>query len=311
MRCVIIYFSQTGNTEKLAKAILKGMERAGGNCELVKIKDANPCRLAKYDLIGIGSPVFELVEPLNVTNFINNMRFVGGKHVFVFSSHGTVPEYFFPSIVPKLKKRGVIVIGTRDWYSDCTLPPMPEPYPTAGHPDDIDIKEAEGFGKEMVERSLKISGGEKSLIPPDPPAPPTPVNLEEHGFTDFQITYKALFKYRQEKCLYPKCSLCMDNCPLGGIDLSVNPRVVCNPCLMCTFCSRICPTGAMDLEDWVKEVGKVNEQVMRTALLPVVAKAEAEGRFRRLVPEDKIGFSTPIYKVHKKHPQWIIGKGLQ
>ena len=42
---------------------------------------------------------------------------------------------------------------------------------------------------------------------------------------------------------------------------------------------------------------------------PQLAQAEAQGRFRRLVPEDKIGWNTPIHKVYPKHPGFIIGKG--
>ncbi len=28
-----------------------------------------------------------------------------------------------------------------------------------------------------------------------------------------------------KKCRYPSCSLCMDHCPVGAIDLSVSPPV--------------------------------------------------------------------------------------
>ena len=88
MKCVIIYFSQTRNTEKIAKAIQTGIKQATGHCDILTIKEANPKRLYEYDLIGLGSPVM-LKEPPNVTAFISNMRYVGGKHAFSFSSHGT------------------------------------------------------------------------------------------------------------------------------------------------------------------------------------------------------------------------------
>jgi flavodoxin len=87
MKCIVIYFSQTGNTEKVAKAIQAGVKQASGHCDITKIKDANPRRLYEYDLIGLGSPCFGR-EPFNVAAFINKMRFVGGKHVFAFTTHG-------------------------------------------------------------------------------------------------------------------------------------------------------------------------------------------------------------------------------
>ena len=58
MKCIAIYFSQTGNTEKIAMAIQKGIKQITGHCDLVKIKDANPRRLYEYDLIGIGAPQY-------------------------------------------------------------------------------------------------------------------------------------------------------------------------------------------------------------------------------------------------------------
>ena len=137
-------------------------------CDVIKIKDADPRLLFQYDLIGIGTPIFA-IEPGNVRAFINNIRFAGGKHVFVFSTHGGVPKYFLPSIVPALKKRGLIVIGNHDWYGDNSELHHIYPYPTAGHPDETDLKEAEKFGIEIVDRSRRIYAGETELIPPPPP----------------------------------------------------------------------------------------------------------------------------------------------
>lgn len=120
MKCILIYFSQTGNTEKIARAVQKGVQQAAGYCDIVKIKEANPRRLYEYDLIGLGSPAFG-AAPDNVRIFVNNMRFVGGKHIFVFCTHGSGPEPFFPSLYQRMKSRGLTVIGMGDWYGDCYL----------------------------------------------------------------------------------------------------------------------------------------------------------------------------------------------
>jgi flavodoxin/NAD-dependent dihydropyrimidine dehydrogenase PreA subunit len=310
MKCAIIYFTQTGNTEKIALAIQKGIQQAAGHCDIFKIKDANPKRLYQYDLIGIGAPVFN-VE--NVWAFISDMRFVGGKHVFAFCTHGGAPEFFFPKMIPKLKKRGLVVIGMRDWYANCYCLHHVEPYPTAGHPDAIDMQEAEEFGKEMVDRSKRITAGETGLLPSDPPpVPPMPdqINGKENVINEKAFT--SMLKYHKEKCKYPKCRLCMDNCPVDGIDLSMDPQVIANPCMYCEFCSRVCPTGALDMDEWVKKAAEQAGWQVYPILLPSLEKAEAEGRFRRLLPKDKIGIDskgfTFGYMLHKKHPQWIAGK---
>jgi flavodoxin/Pyruvate/2-oxoacid:ferredoxin oxidoreductase delta subunit len=313
MKCIIIYYSQTGNTEKIAKAIQIGVKRAAGNCDILPIKEASPRRLEEYDLIGIGAPVFG-IEPLNVEMFVKDMRFVGGKHAFAFNTHGTHPEVFFPSLIPKLKERGLVVIGMREWYGACYLTHMPKPYATDGHPDETDLKEALEFGKEMVERSQRIAAGETGLIPPVPVAPPEedPQNFTIPKEDEPRLGgLQDMVKYHQEKCLYPKCRLCMDNCPVDAIDLTMNPPVITQPCAHCELCFRICPTGAMEGDAHIEYMIKnaASRDVCDNLLFPPLARAEAEGKFRRLVPYEEIGWENYPHLVYKKHPYWVMGKG--
>jgi ferredoxin len=327
MKCVIIYFSQTGNTEKIALAIQAGVKQIAGHCDILKIKDANPRKLYQYDLIGLGSPCSQVglfspqptsdgtpiiaggVVPINVVSFARDIRFVGGKHSFIFCTQPLIPlaDYFFPSVIPHLKRREMEVIGRASWYVNPYLPWHAEPSLTVGHPDEIDLLEAEKFGKEMVERSRKISDGEVNLIPPVPLMPP-PMPRTKHVAWE---TDRRSLKFHAEKCRYPQCRLCMDNCPVDGIDLSLKLPVIGEPCQRhCAFCTMICPSCALEMDDFVEAQAQNYLDIQREQL-PYLAKAEAEGRFRRLVPVEKIGFDTPFYKVHNKHPQWIIGKGPQ
>lgn len=309
MKCVIIYFSQTGNTEKIAKAVCKGVEQAAGTCDFLKLKDANPRRLSGYDLIGFGMPIFH-VEPLNVGAFIKDLWAVGGKHAFVFSTHGTIPEYFLPSVVPKLQNRGLTVIGWADWYADAFIPWHPEPYPTHGHPDEIDMEEAEAFGKKMVEFSRRITAGETHLIPPMPEVPPPLPPTNELGIQD-TTDDPSVFKYHKELCKFPKCRLCMDNCPVYSIDLSMHPPVIASCCQPhCTFCTLICPTGAIEIDAFVEAQTPNYKRTTETIALPRLEEAEAKGTFRRHVPVEDIGFDTMFYEVHNGHPKFIVGKGL-
>ena len=321
MKSIIIYLSVTGNTELIAKTIKRGIEQAAGQCDIVKLKEAKWRSLRDYDLIGFGCPpMFNHVESPLFKKFINDIRFVGGKHAFVFATHGTKPDYIFPSMIPRLKRRGFTVIGMYDCYAPCYLSQMPWPYPTAGHPDEIDIKEAVDFGSEMVNRSRRISAGEIQLIPPVPKAPkmdPEQKNkmdemmkdMREQGKMPYVMSFQAQKKFYEEKCMYPRCKLCMDNCPEDAIDLSVSPTVIGKGCIGCTFCAKICPTGAMDESPWVDSIKPMEGDVMQ-GYLHAAEEVESQGRFRRLLPIDKIGIKTPVYKLFNKHPQWIIGKGF-
>jgi NAD-dependent dihydropyrimidine dehydrogenase PreA subunit len=307
VKSIVIYFSQTRNTEKIAKAIQNGVKQATSHCDILTIKEANPKRLYEYDLIGLGSPIM-LKEPPNVTAFISNMRCVGGKHVFSFCTHGAVEVFYHPSVVPRLRKKGLVVIGWNDWYGGAWALDMPTPYATDGHPDEIDLKEAEDWGREMAWRSQRIYAGETSLIPDEPPPP-----ISLPGWADDSdvkhLRYSRILKYDRAKCVYPKCRLCMENCPMDGIDLTVKPYILAKPCMNCGFCLLICPTGAIYTDEkdmdglcqWIREdMQKYDHQLL--------ANAKARGHFRPLVPNEKIGW-TPVYKMYTKRPGFVIGKG--
>lgn len=311
MKCCIVYYSQTGNTEKIAKRVQAGVAAVAGNCDLLELRYTDPKRLYEYDLIGIGSPVYRW-EPRNVGKFVNEMWSVGGKHAFTFCTHGTIPEMYFYSIVRKMKRRGMVVIGWDHWYADVFLPWHPEPYPTAGHPDEIDFAEAEAFGKEMGERSRRIRDGETGLIPRAPRKPPKdPNDTPELRATIKDTTEEpGTFKYHPELCRFPKCRLCMDNCPTYSIDLSMDPPVVAKDCQPhCCFCTLLCPTGAIEIDEYVADQAPKYYRTTNEYALPNLDKAEERGEFRRLIPKDKIGWDSFFYQVHNKHPKFRKGKG--
>jgi len=74
---LILYHSQTGNTEKVALAIKKGLKEAGLTVSIKKIEETKDEDLYKYDLICFGSPVMHALPPTPVLDFIkhNHKRF--------------------------------------------------------------------------------------------------------------------------------------------------------------------------------------------------------------------------------------------
>src|SRR4030042_2654305 len=166
MNAIVIYYSQTGNTKKIAEAIQSGIRESAGKCDIARIQDVDTPDLAKYELIGLGAPVWHRREPSNIMNFIEyTMNAVEGKHGFAFCTHGLLPGRFFARVVPMMIQKGLTVVGWKNWYCSVTMPEKPKPYFTDGHPDEIDIDEARSFGREMAERSKKIYAGDTSLIP--------------------------------------------------------------------------------------------------------------------------------------------------
>jgi flavodoxin/NAD-dependent dihydropyrimidine dehydrogenase PreA subunit len=318
MKSIVIYYSQSGNTKKVAEAIHRGMSQTGEQCDIVPLRDINPRNLVDYDLIGLGSPVMSLTEPRNVSFFIEDrMESVEGKHAFTFCTHGCLPTHYLSSVVPKLQQRGLTVIGWNDWFGSVVYPVVPIPYFTDGHPDEIDLKEAGDFGREMVERSRRIYQGETDLIPQfprgkeydeiyDPPELRAPL-IEI--FKNCDDTLKRLeFKVNPERCNYPKCTHCIDNCPTGSILFTGSPPNLSLKCVSevrykCFLCEQTCPQGAIEVD--YESYKKAHDPMVASWFVKTLEHFEKIGRFRRLVPVEDVGWDTPYWKT-KKPPRFKI-----
>lgn len=315
MKTLIVYYSQTGNTRTIARAVQRGVAEAGGECELATVKDVAPSDLAGYDLVGLGTPVWNGGEPPNVTRWLNALPDQGGRHAFSFNTHGVMPELYFPHMVRRLNALGFTVVGTKDWYGNCIIQTFPSPYFTGGHPDDVDVAEAERFGRETAERSLRIAGGETDLVPAVPDQVLTPQLLALVQFYRSGHNAHGRLTYDAGKCNYPRCTLCVDNCLMEYIDFSVEPRRygsegdACDMWMGCTHCENICPTGAIS-GDWEGHQERMRHVFAglgmggENLLAKVIDDAEAAGRFRRLVPREEVLAAKPFFMVHAKRPRF-------
>jgi formate hydrogenlyase subunit 6/NADH:ubiquinone oxidoreductase subunit I/flavodoxin len=265
MRGIVVYYSATGSTAKIAKAIHRGM-RETIECDIAPLKKTDPQTMGQYDLIALGAPIWYFREPANVRLFIYAMPELDGKLCVPFCTHGASPTGFFWSMVPMLKKRGLTIIGYNSWYGSVyQVLHAPKPYLTDGHPDEIALQEAEDFGREMAERGRRIAAGDTNLIPelpkgpradslwqshevfrPFPPAPskpgepmrPAPPMRESPVVRTVDV----------ERCTYPTCTLCADVCPVNAIDLSRQPILFRKSCLNCALCDKMCPQLAIEVD---------------------------------------------------------------
>ncbi len=314
MKSIVIYHSWTGNTKQIAEAIQSGIMEIFGECDIVPMMDADMKKLTDYDLIGLGSFVQTFQEPAAVTNFLKAMPDLKGKHGFTFCTHGTLAGRYIAGMVTGLKNKGLTVTGWNDWYGGGFIPLMPKPYYTDGHPDEIDLKEAREFGREIAERSQRIAKGETGLIPELPEQEEydrlygAPIDLGAGDEMADILKLKPV--YNPDKCLYPKCSRCMDNCPTRSIDLSGSPKInynTCGPCLV-WFCEQLCPTGAMEVKwDTANNVTKAMTSIFERLAEPMEEYKELRG-FRSLITEEE-GSGTPLYK-RKKRPRLVIRDGV-
>ncbi len=70
-KIVMVYLSNTGNTESMANEVQKGIEENGGAVDVFQAADAEPAKILEYDTIVIGCPACgaeeldeETIEPM-------------------------------------------------------------------------------------------------------------------------------------------------------------------------------------------------------------------------------------------------------
>jgi NAD(P)H dehydrogenase (quinone) len=57
-KAIVIYYSQTGNTKKMAESVIEGLRKEGLEAVIKNVKDVAASELLKYDAIIIGSPTY-------------------------------------------------------------------------------------------------------------------------------------------------------------------------------------------------------------------------------------------------------------
>ena len=91
MKLAIVYWSGTGNTEAMAKAIAEGAKEAGGEVELLGPGEFDAKKAAEFNSVALGCPAMG-AEELEEVEFAPMWSAVAGelngKRVALFGSYG-------------------------------------------------------------------------------------------------------------------------------------------------------------------------------------------------------------------------------
>ena len=91
MKAIIIYWSKTGNTEKVALAIQESLQERGMSVSLKKVGDAGAIDFFAYDLVCVGFPSYRWRPPKPMDEFLNSTFRVHRKEGRVKVSAPKVP----------------------------------------------------------------------------------------------------------------------------------------------------------------------------------------------------------------------------
>lgn len=90
-KVAVVYWSGSGNTEEMAKAVVKGAQDKGADAELIYCNDFSASKVTDYDAIAFGCPAMgaEVLEESEFQPMFDEVSAaLGGKKIALFGSYG-------------------------------------------------------------------------------------------------------------------------------------------------------------------------------------------------------------------------------
>ena len=115
-KALVVYDSVYGHTEKVARALAKGLEDGGVDVDCVRVDAAKFDDLSGYDLLVVGSPVHTWSASKSTKGFLERLKSVEGlsrKKAFAFDtkmSRSRLAGSAGGKIEGKLKSLGLTIV---------------------------------------------------------------------------------------------------------------------------------------------------------------------------------------------------------
>jgi len=122
MDVTLLYFSQTGNTRKVAGAMADAFGDLGHSVRTISLKKATPEDVINGDLLGVGCPCFTGQAPTPIKDFLRALPRMNGRRVFVFATSGGAPGKVLYDLTRLLRLKGADVLGGTLIRGECFHP---------------------------------------------------------------------------------------------------------------------------------------------------------------------------------------------
>jgi flavodoxin/ferredoxin len=248
MNISLVYFSQTGQTRKVAEAMAASLREKKHTVNVLDMQNVQHAQIEKCEVLGVGSPCFESHAPDPVKAWLHKIPALCGKPAFVFATSGGAPGRVLYELTCCLRNKGAKVMGgfmgrgTLHHPAPCLIGRLPN------RPNQNDLAQASTFAL-AVDRHLHSGKGGAM-----PEGRPEALKLT-WGFYQLVGLIAKPFLLRiilpkpqlvQSRC--NQCQLCAKECPVQSIKLAPYP-VLSGRCIRCYHCQNVCPQKALN-ESW-------------------------------------------------------------
>lgn len=242
---LVIYSSQNGSTEKIAKKIEAGLNRSGVKTDLVNIDNGGNISKQDYDFFGIGSPVYIFRPSYKIMNALEDLSSISGKPVFTFVTFGAEIGDGANWLRRKLAKRKTIDLG----HFQCRGKNLFPGYTSRGYcfssesPTTEEQNAAEVFGSDIAAKLTSKNYGSPARY--DDPTHFV-YRFERFVTNRFLIRYFYSYFFSAHKRRCNGCGICVQKCPTNNITMQNTQKPAWGrQCIVCCNCQIQCPQQAV------------------------------------------------------------------
>ena len=144
LKILITYFSNTGNTEKIAKSMKDGL--LDYDVDLIHAKDVDPCTFSSYDIVFLGSGVYASRVDKSILAMIKKAVPEFPVKLAYFCTHASLKLFQepFKRITGIIKKHNCEIIGEFDCVGE-----------NLGIPLDSQLGMLKGLPEDQREKAIK------------------------------------------------------------------------------------------------------------------------------------------------------------
>ena len=240
-KCLLVFYSGTNNTTYITNKLKSRLELEN---YLVDVYRINPLKIekldfSKYDLVGIGYPIYGFNLPKIVHKFFKKQDFIKNQRYFIYKDSG---ETYGANDASSLALRRLIKRRKGNLTNEYHFI---MPYNIHFRFDEKLIKEMLGIDELLMDILVKEI---KDNIP----------NIKKYKFIyrlinhPMRLTYVGgninvlFYKVDKKKCI--NCGLCIQKCQMNNIYRDKHGRIKFHShCLMCMNCTLNCPKDAIKM----------------------------------------------------------------
>ena len=239
MKILLLYYTGTYNTRYVTERLKERFVVDNNFVDEIEVNgDTKPISLEKYDLIGLGYPIYAFNVPVIYVKYLKKLVFNTKAKYFIYKNSGETEDLNNSSsniIYSILKRRKCLC---QNEYH------IVMPYTIHFKFDDNFVKQILLYlNKQLDIIVYDLKNNQNSVIK----------TTKKLSFISYLYRIQRIggffnsmfYKVDYSKCLH--CDMCLNNCPVHNIKLKNNKYVFGRKCLMCMRCSFMCPENAIKI----------------------------------------------------------------